>query len=166
MVSTESLRRFPLFAGLNNDQVAILSEIAYEETAEPGHYFFREKDDLKRFYILLEGQVSIVIGVPDRDVEQTFTMQITRNLVNKDLTVTTVGEGEMFGWSALVPPHTSTAGAKANTYCKVLAFDAEKLQQIFQEDWRFGYMMIQRAAQVIRQRLRDRRVEALAFTPA
>ena len=70
---------------------------------EPGHYFFHEGDELKHFYLVVEGTIAISIAVPDPEVEQTFVMQLTRNTIDKELTVSTIGAGEMFGWSGLVP---------------------------------------------------------------
>ena len=81
---------------------------------------------------------------------------------NHDVTVSTVRRGNIFGWSSLVPPHNSTAGAKAQMSCRVVSFDCEELRQIFDEDHEFGYLMTQKAAQVIRGRLRDMRMESLA----
>ena len=72
----------------------------------------------------------------------------------------------MFGWSALVPPHTSTANAKAMTSCRVAVFDMEELRPILEVDCRFAYLMLLKAAQIVRGRLRDRRIESLAENAA
>jgi CRP-like cAMP-binding protein len=68
----------------------------------------------------------------------------------------------VFAWSALIPPHTATASGTALTECHVVAFDAEKLLQIFEEQPDFGYLMSVKAGQLIRDRLRDLRIESLA----
>ena len=44
----------------------------------------------------------------------------------------------------------------------VLERASEELLQTFEEDCRFGYIMTQKSAQVIRERLRDSRIESLA----
>ncbi|MEJ2263225.1 MAG: hypothetical protein P8X95_07250, partial [Anaerolineales bacterium] len=72
--------------------------------------------------------------------------------------------GDLFGWSGLVSPHKATASAKALDACLVLSFDCKELFKVFEEDCRFGYLMIQKAAQVIGERLRDIRIESLALT--
>ncbi|MGD2157974.1 MAG: hypothetical protein PVG32_13955, partial [Anaerolineales bacterium] len=61
-----------------------------------------------------------------------------------------------------VPPHKATASAKAQTDCRVITFDCDKLLDVFVEDCEFGYTMAQKAAQVIGQRLRDIRIESLS----
>jgi CRP-like cAMP-binding protein len=68
----------------------------------------------------------------------------------------------VFGWSALIPSHEATAGAQALTPCRTIALDCEKLQPIFEEDRNLAYLMTLKAAQIVRGRLRDIRIETLA----
>jgi CRP/FNR family cyclic AMP-dependent transcriptional regulator len=162
MISSQLIRRYQFFAGLNHDYIATLAKLADEVSVEAGHCFFREGDELEQLYLVLEGAVAIVIEVPDRDAEQTVSGQLTGKLITKGVTVSTVGTGDVFAWSALVPPHKSTAGAKAITPCRVAAFDCKELWPIFEEDCNFAYLMTLKAAQIIRGRLRDMRIETLA----
>jgi len=60
-----------------------------------------------------------------------------------------------------VPPYQATSSAKAASACRVVAFDCAALRQSFEEDTRFGYLMMQKAAQIIRDRLHDAHLEAL-----
>lgn len=148
MVSLELLRWYPFFAGLTREQLLTLARAGGEVAGHEGHYFFHEGEELDHFYIILEGAVAIVIELPEQD---------------KEVVISTVGPGEVFGWSGLVPPHDATAAAKAVTPCRVVAFDCLDLRRHFEEDYRFGYLMMQKAAQVIRQRLRDTRIQSLAY---
>lgn len=162
MVPIELIRRYPFFAGFSQDQITDLAYAANQVSAQAGHKFIKEGERLTNFYLVLEGTVGIVIKVPDREMEQSLTRQITNNLITRDVTVSTVGAGEMFGWSALVPPNISTANAKALTACRVLEVDYQALESIIEEDCCFGHLLTLKAAQVIRGRLRDRRIENLA----
>jgi len=163
MISAELIRRFPFFAGLDLEQINKLASLGTEEIVDEGHYFYHEDDELEKFYVNLEGAVGIVYEVPDRDVEQKVADQFARKLKTKDIVISTVGPGEMFGWPGLVPPHKARASSKALTQCRVIAFDGTKLLEEFNKDCGFGYIMTQKAAQVIGNRLRDLRVESLAF---
>ncbi len=165
MISTELLKRYPFFASLNNGQLTTLADSAEIFEAEAGHQFFQEGDELETFFLVDDGRVAIIMEVTDRGVTQPLSNQLTNNLINKEVTVSTVGTGEVFGWSVLVPPFTSTASAKAIRSCRVVAFDCTKLRPIFKEDCQFAYLMLLKASQVIRQRMRDMRVESLAFIP-
>jgi CRP-like cAMP-binding protein len=162
MVSPELLRRYPFFAELSYDNIVALADAADERRYEAGHVFFHEDEDLSHFYLVEEGQVAIVIDVPDRDAEPGVADQIAGDVKTHSVIVSTVGAGEVFGWSGLVPPQRTTAGAKAESECRVIEFDAQGLLELFEEDPVFGHMMTQKAARVIRRRLHDLRVESLA----
>ena len=148
MISPELLRRYPIFAGLTMDQMVALAKTAGEKRIETGQYFFREEEDLQALYLLLEGAVAIVIEIPDR---------------KKEIVVSTVGPGEIFGWSSLVPPEKSSATAKATTPCRVITFDSRQMRQVFEEDPRCGYSMMQHIAGVVRDRLNDSHIQSLAY---
>lgn len=166
MISIEFLRMYPFFAGLNADYLAAISKSANDHFVNENHCFFHEGDFLDHFYLVLEGMVNIVIEVPDREETQTLTRQLTGNLKNHDVVVSTVKNGNIFGWSALVPPYNSTAGAKAQSPCRVVSFDCILLRALINEDPEFGFMMTKKAANVIRERLRDIRMETLAESAA
>lgn len=162
MVSPELLRRYPFFAGLDIDQITELAKVGEELAVEEEHVFFHEGEELDGFYLVVEGEVGIVMALTDRAARHTVSEQFARDLKTKDVVVSTVGEGEVFGWSGLLPPHTATAGAKVLEPGRVVTFDCTVLLPQFEDDCRFGYLMIQKAAQVIRQRLQDIRLESLA----
>jgi CRP-like cAMP-binding protein len=163
MVSPELIRRYPFFAGLSIEHINHLAQCGDEESVDTGFYFFHEDEETKKFYLNLEGAVAIVFELPEKDVEHKISEQFTRDFKTKDVVVSTVSPGDVFGWTGLVPPHKATAGAKAVTPCRVIVFDCEKLLQIFKDDCPFGYAMTVKAAQVMRERLRDIRIESLAY---
>ena len=166
MISPELIRRYPFFSGLNFDQITTLAITADEVTVETGYYFFHEGDKLRELFFVMDGKVDITVGVPDRNHVQNVNEQIMGKFIKKDVTVSNVGPGQLFAWSALIPPHVSTAGAKAVIPTRVLAFDNEDLFKIFQEDRNFGYLMLQKVASVTRQRLRDMQIQSLAYVSA
>lgn len=148
MVSNELIRRYPFFAGLSLDQISILAKAADEENVEAGHYFLREGDQVPYLYLVVEGTVSVYIEIPAKDLE---------------ITVSTIGPGQVFAWSALVPPHTATASVKASSPCHVVAIDCQELLEAFEEDYQFGYVMMTKAAQVTRDRIASMNIEMLAY---
>ena len=161
MISPEVLRRFPFFSKLSLEQIQILSKLAKEETVESDHVFFKEGELANNFYLLLEGSVAIVYEVPEREVDQKISDQFMRTIKTKDVVISEVIPGEIFGWHGIVPPFEARAGAKALTPCKVVAFDSKLLMDEFDKDCRFGYIMTQKADQIISERLRDLRIETL-----
>ena len=161
MISVELLRRYPFFAGFTREQIDDLARVAREGSFLAGHQFIAGGERLTNFYLVLEGTVGITIKVPDMEIKQSLTRQITNDLITRDVTVSTVGEGEVFGWSAIIPPNLPTANVKALSSCRVLVFDYQELQPLIDQDCCFGHLLTLKAAQIIRDRLRDKRVESL-----
>ena len=58
---------------------------------------------MESFYLVLEGLAAVVIEVPDREVEQKLSEQLTGELKTKDVVISAVGPG-----SALYTSETST----------------------------------------------------------
>ena len=162
MISPELIRRYPFFGGLSHDQIVTLAKVANEISVDAGHYFFHEDDELATLYLVLEGAVAIVLEVPNQAAEQKVSGQLTGELQTRDVVISAVGPGEVFGWSALVPPPHATTGAKATTPCRIVTFDNQELLRAFEDDCQFGYVIMQKMAQVVRDRLRDMRIETLA----
>ncbi len=162
MVSPELLRRYPFFVGLSMEQIVTLAKTADEMTVEAEHYFFREGEELDHFYLVLEGEVGILIDLPDQRVDQPISQPLTDDFKANEIVISTIGPEEMFAWSALVPSHNATSSGKALTPSRVISFDCRALREIFKEDGQFSYVMMQKVAQVIRERLRDMRIESLS----
>ena len=162
MISPEMIRRYSFFAGLSSENIVALAKCAKELSVSEGYSFFNEGEELTQFFLVVEGAVGIYIQIPDRDVPQLKSNHITGDLIMKDVLVSTIGTGNIFAWSALIPPHFTTAGAKTLTDCKVISFDFSQIAEEMEKDPQFGLLMVQKAAQVIRERLRDFRIESLA----
>ena len=166
MISIELLRFYPFFSGLSLEQLGILAKAANEIIAQPDQYLFHEGETTEHFYVVKEGVVEIVFEVPASDTTHKLSDQFSRKLQTRNVIVSAIGPGEIFGWSGLLPPHQATASAIAMSVSKIIAVDCRELRVIFEEDCKFGYLMTQKAAQVIRSRLHDLRIESLAHMVA
>jgi CRP-like cAMP-binding protein len=148
MVSPEVIRRYPYFSGISIDRINMLANIAEEIECEMGQYFHHEGEEIDKVYILVEGEVSLVTTLPQQD---------------KEVVINTLGAGDVFGWTSLLPPFTAGAGAKTITDSRLVEFSASELRAKFEDDYRFGYLMMTKIAQIIRERLDSVVIETLAY---
>lgn len=162
MVLAQLLYRYPFFTDFNYDQLRAIARAGKEKSVEQGHYFFHYGDIIHNFYLVLEGEVAFFIAVPDHTVTHTFSMQLTRNVVTTDVTVSTIGPGEIFGWCGFLPQQETTVGAKTIKPSRVVQFDCEKLRPLFEKDTDFAYRMVLKTAQVIHEQLSERQIESLS----
>lgn len=162
MISPERLRFYPFFAHLTPANLATLADIAEELAYEQGEIIFEENEELDRFYFIEKGAVALLVHTPIQSKEYGLADQLTGELAQQEVVISALGPGDVFGWSALVPPHESTATVKAVSDCRLLAFPRLELEKAFREDCRFGYLMMMKMAQVIRRRFQVLRMELLA----
>ena len=163
MISPEIIRRYPFFVGLSHEQVGLLAQAADELNVETGYFFFHEGDQLSELFLVREGTVEIVVEFPGKEPKASLADQLTGEYLSQKAVVSNVGPGEVFGWSGLIRPNIASAGARATTLCRVVAFDCMKLQEFFADDPAFGCLLIEKIAQVIASRLSDLRIESLAL---
>ena len=148
MVSPELIRRYKYFSSISNEQLTKLASIAEEVEFEPGHYFHQEGDDIGKVYIVVEGDISLITSLPQQD---------------KEVVINTMGAGDVFGWTSLLPPYTAGSGAKSASKCTLIEFESTKLREKFEGDYKFGYLMMIKIAQIIRERLDAIVMETLAY---
>ena len=74
-----------------------LAALARPYEAQPGTELFREGDPSDRLGVVVSGRVALRTLVPERG----------------DVTILTVEPGDIYGWSAIVPPYRATSTAIA-----------------------------------------------------
>jgi len=151
MVSPELLRRFPFFAGLTDEELKSIAMISDEKHYEANTFIFRERNKADKLYVLLEGTVDIMVDTDEEGLRHE--------------TVSTLSQGDAFCWSAVVEPHILTASAFAATPTNVIAVDGAGLRAMFELDCHLGYRVLQKAAQLVSNRLKDTRIQMLSLVP-
>jgi CRP-like cAMP-binding protein len=76
-------------------------------------------------------------------------------------TVHSVHDGEILGWSWLVPPYRWRCSAKARELTRVIALDGRCLRQKCEEDHDLGYELLKSFADILARRLDATRLQLL-----
>ncbi|MEO8091744.1 MAG: cyclic nucleotide-binding domain-containing protein [bacterium] len=141
----ELLAAAPAFEGMGTAHLELIAGCARNEVFEPGAYLLREGDPADRFYVIRRGRVGMETFIPQRGA----------------LTVETIDDGDLLGWSWLVPPYRTHLDARARTQTHAIAFDATCLRGKCEDDPVLGYKLMQRFVPVIVERLQATRVRLL-----
>lgn len=80
-------------------------------------------------------------------------------------TVASQGQGDAFGWSALVEPHVLTMSAYAVEPTELVVFEGHKLREFLEGNRQFGYVVMYNVAKLLAGRLAETR-EAFVFDRA
>lgn len=140
MISTNDLKGVNLFDGLAEGELAGITKLCRERTYEDGSVIFTIGGTATDIYLLKNGRVEIQVEFKIYDYEIMAT-------------VYTVGEGEIFGWSALVPPHRLTASARSKGRADVIMINGKELMEFLERDRNTGYVVMKNLSALISSRL-------------
>lgn len=141
----ELLAEAPAFEGFGSAHLELIAGCAHNEVFEAGAFLMREGDPADRFYVIRRGRVAMETFIPQRG----------------GLTVETIDDGDLVGWSWLVPPYRVHLDVRALTETHTIAFDAACLRGKCERDPALGYELMKRFVPVIVERLQAARFRLL-----
>ncbi len=139
------LEEHPFFKGMQQAYRQAISACASNVRFHAGQYIFREGESADKFYLLRQGCVALEVFVPGRG----------------PISVETIKEGEILGWSWLIPPYKWSFDARALQLTQAIALDGRCLRTKCEEDHGLGYELLKRFAEVIAHRLKATRFQIL-----
>jgi CRP/FNR family transcriptional regulator, cyclic AMP receptor protein len=143
MISPEVLRRYPYFAGIDDESLKQLAMIAEEKTIPALSVMFREGDPATHLSVILKGEVNIQYVLGNGDLR----------------TVDTLVDGDLLMWSALVEPYKTTAIGTTVRETHLARIDAAKLRLLCEERPIVGYRLMTQVARLLAHRLDGARVQ-------
>jgi len=135
----------PFFDGLGSDYAALLASCACNRRFKAGEYILREGNEANEFYLIRSGRVALETFAPQR----------------RPIIVATLADGDILGWSWLLPPHVWKFHAHAVEDTRALALDGKCLRMKCEENHDLGYELLKRFAQIVSQRLEATRFQLL-----
>lgn len=141
----ELLEDSPFFAGLDTQALALFAGCAQTARFDAGDLLFRAGQPADTFYVVRHGLVSIEMHTPAKGA----------------VSLATLDDGEVVGWSWLVPPHIWVFDARATAPTSAVSFDGACLRAKCDADPTLGYELMQRVSQMMYQRLQAARVQLL-----
>ena len=141
----EYLPEHPFFVGLEPEAMELVVGCAQNVHFRQGELLFRTGGQADTFYVIRRGRVALDIHDAERGT----------------LVIASPGEGEVVGWSWLVPPYRWVFDARAATSVSAVALDGACLRGKCDRDPVLGYALMQRVAQVMLERLQDARLRLL-----
>lgn len=139
------LRETPIFADLDEDRIATIAGCAKNMRYPAKETIYAEGDDADQFMIIREGHVAIDLQTLHRGT----------------LTVSTVGPGDVLGWSWLFPPYEWHYNARAVEDTRAIALDARCLRGKCEEDPALGYELMKRFSSIMLARLEATRLQLM-----
>jgi CRP-like cAMP-binding protein len=131
--------------GLANHHCSGLAACASERRFAAGAYLLRQHAPAEDFYVVLDGRVEIKLVLPGQGV----------------ITLETLGPNDAVGWSWFLPPYRCQFDARAITDVRVLAFEAERLRALMEQEPAIGYAVLKTLVATLAERLQSCRLQLL-----
>jgi CRP-like cAMP-binding protein len=130
---------------LPESSLARLAAMAREYETPARTRLLREGDETKELSILVDGRIALTEHVAGRG----------------SVTLMSAEPGDVFGWSALIPPYRATATVVSLEPVKVIAIDAESLRAELKQNCELGAGVYPRLAEALARRLEATRQQLL-----
>ena len=136
------LHEYPLFSGLNEEQMQAVMQVCREECFLPDAILFEEGRPAEEIFVLVEGKV-----------EESFTVDEAKLCLLRP-----VGVGEIIGCPAMVPPYTQRCTVRSLTQIEVLAIDSVGLRNLFTQDCQLAVSIQQHMIEALLARIEKMRL--------
>lgn len=152
MISPETLRRFKFFSNIEPAALKGIAMVGTTVTCGKGDWVFYERTDADALYLVERGSIELMINLDETGEKQAY--------------VSTVVDGEIMGWSALVDPYTYTLGAVCRSEASLVRLDANKLRDLMDGDSELKAGIMTGLASAMAERLSNLRVQFVSVTVA
>jgi CRP/FNR family transcriptional regulator, cyclic AMP receptor protein len=141
----ELIEQASALGGLEPAHRSQIAGCASNRVFAAGEQIMREGDPADAFYVIRAGAVALETAVPGRG----------------PVTLQTLHDGDILGWSWLVAPHRTAFDARALGTTHAIAFDGACLRGRCESDPGLGYDLLKLVASVLSERLQDTRLRLL-----
>jgi len=135
----------PLFTGMDEKYLHLIVGCCSNVVFKPGEFVAHEGDKADNFYLVRHGKVTVETFAPGRGA----------------VTIDTVVEGEVMGWSWMVAPYEAHFDARALELTRAVKLDAACLRKKMEDDPAFGFEVMKRFVGLILRRLHYTRLQLL-----
>ena len=137
------LREHPFTARLKPEQLALVAGCGKNVHYAAGDFLAREGSPADEFFVIRQGRVAVSASVPGRG----------------DIVLETLREGDVAGWSWIMPPYLWTFNIQALEPVLAIALDGKCLRQKCETDTRLGFDIMRALAEIMTVRLRATRLQ-------
>ncbi len=139
------LAQHPFLKDMDTNHLKLLVGCASNVRFNTGQYLFREGEEANQFYMIRQGKVAVEIFAAERG----------------PIIIQTIGDGDVLGWSWLIPPYRWRFGARALELTRAIVLDGKCLRTKSEEDHNLGYELLKRFSNIIAERLEATRLQLL-----
>ena len=145
----DSLKKSDFFLGLDEKALAAIAGFAQPVTFEAQETVFDRDAEARTVYVVSKGRV-----------RQGFEV-----MPGTMVWFQTSEPGDLVGFDALIPPRVHNMKAVASEKTEMVGFDADSLLGYLEANPDFGFIFMERLAQMLLQRLDNTRLQVIHLMP-
>lgn len=145
MIVTTQLQDLEFFQSMSAEQISRIAAIS-SETHYPKDAFVQEENvEANALFFVKTGRVALQIDMPQ----------------NRKIVIDTAQPGDLFGWSAVVPPHVVTASSLCVEESDIIAIPREPFLALLNEDTKLRADVMEKICRIVASRLKDTRLQLM-----
>jgi CRP/FNR family cyclic AMP-dependent transcriptional regulator len=137
------LRQHSFFKDIPQQYIDFIVGCTSHTVFKVGDTILKEGEPADKFYLIRSGHVAVYIAKPS------------------EITIETIHENDILGWSWLIPPYRYRFSAKAVENTRVLALDGKCLREKCEKNPDLGYALLKKIISILTERLDATRVRLL-----
>jgi CRP-like cAMP-binding protein len=137
------LKQHSFFKDLPEKYIDFIVSCTTHVVFKAGEVILKEGEEADKFYLIRSGHVAIYINKPS------------------EIIIQTIHEGDILGWSWLIPPYRYRFSAKAVENTRALALDGKCLRGKCEKNSDLGYELLKRIVTIFTARLEATRLQLL-----
>lgn len=143
------MKQVAILKKLNEDQIELLRPLFEKLSCQPGTVIFQQGDRAEFLYLLIDGKIDVSFKPYDGSA----------------ITISHVGKGHLFGWSAVVGSETYTSSATAIEPVDAYRVRGSDLRRFCREHPETGKEILEHLADDVSFRWKDahRQVQSILF---
>lgn len=143
MNTIEHLNKVEVFTGLDPSQLSAVKDCCQIKKFTEGEKIFGDKEEAHFLWAVIEGGVDLRFDLPGRKSSE-------------EMTITTISEGKVLGWSSFVPPYKYRLSAYCSSkVCQLIEINRNCIIKVFEANPLIGYRVMTNVAMVIGTRFQQ-----------
>ncbi len=130
----------PLFRGLTENQAEQVVRLGMGVMLSGGDELFTLGDEARSIYVVLRGRIALTLPLKLPGQPQ-------------ELVLEEIAPTATLGWSAMVPPHRFTFGARALDEAALFSLPSADLLELFSVEPAIGYVVMRNLAETVGHRV-------------
>jgi len=140
----DTLREIFCFEDMSEEMLEFIAGCGQNMSFAPNEFIAKENEPADYLYIIRKGHVAVQVNGPSGPV-----------------TIRTLSNGEVAGFSWIVPPYRLQFDLKALDRTSVIALNGDCVRKKCEEDYKLGYLLMKQSAIIMNKRLFDTRIQLI-----